>query len=48
MPEITGLIAKMMVEEKAELCSSADTWCTKGIERLGIPEITMANGPFAV
>ena len=38
----------MTLEEKAGLCSGADFWHTKPVERLGIPEVMMADGPFGL
>ena len=34
---INELVAQMTLEEKAGLCSGADFWHLKGVERLGIP-----------
>ena len=35
--KIQNLISQMTLEEKAGMCSGADFWHLKGIERLGIP-----------
>ena len=42
------LIDKMTLEEKASLCSGKDYWHLKGIERLGIPEIMITDGPHGL
>ena len=42
------LIKKMTLEEKASLCVGGSYWKSKGIERLGIPEIVMSDGPHGL
>ena len=46
--KITELISKMTLEEKAGLCSGADFWHTKGIERLGIPSVMVSDVPHGL
>lgn len=46
--EIEALAAEMTLEEKASLCSGADFWHTKAVERLGIPAVMMADGPHGL
>jgi beta-glucosidase len=46
--KIKNLIAQMTLEEKAGLCSGADNWHTKPVERLGIPSIMMSDGPHGL
>ncbi len=43
--EARKLIDEMTLEEKAGLCSGADFWHTKAVERLVIPSVMMADGP---
>ncbi len=38
----------MTLEEKASLCSGADSWHTEGIERLGIPAAMVSDGPHGL
>ena len=42
------LVVQMTLEEKASLCSGASAWTLKGIERLGIPEIFITDGPHGL
>lgn len=43
-----NLIQQMSLEEKASFCSGKDYWHVKGLERLGIPEIMMTDGPHGL
>lgn len=45
---IRELIAQMTLEEKAGLCSGADFWHTKTVERLGIPPMLVSDGPHGL
>ncbi len=36
------------MEEKAALCTGASPWTTMAIERLGVPEMTVSDGPHGV
>ncbi len=48
MKDLDSLIAKMTLEEKAALCTGASAWTTTPVERLGIPEMLVADGPHGV
>jgi len=48
MDKINDLIKKMSLEEKAALCTGASPWTTTQIERLGLPELTVSDGPHGV
>jgi len=48
MTKITDLIKKMSLEEKAALCTGAGPWTTIPVEHLGIPELTVTDGPHGV
>lgn len=46
--EIKTLITKMTLEEKARLCSGYDFWSTKPIKRLGVPSVSVSDGPHGL
>jgi beta-glucosidase len=48
MADINSLIEQMTLEEKAALCTGASSWTTTPIERLGIPEMVVSDGPHGV
>lgn len=48
MHDIDKLISEMTLEEKAGLCSGADFWHTKTVERLGIPDVMVSDGPHGL
>lgn len=43
--KLKKIIAEMTLEEKAGLCSGADFWHTKAVERLGIEPVMFSDGP---
>ncbi len=46
--DVKKLVAQMTLEEKAGLCSGADFWRTKPVERLGIPGVMVSDGPHGL
>ncbi len=46
--DLDKIIAAMTLEEKASLCSGADFWTTKAVERLGILSWMMTDGPHGL
>jgi beta-glucosidase len=45
---IESIIARMTLEEKATLCTGASKWSTTPVERLGVPEMIVSDGPHGV
>ncbi len=48
MLDIDKLMKELTLEEKAGLCSGLDNWRTKGVERLGLRPVMVADGPSGV
>lgn len=46
--KITALISKMTVEEKVNMIHATSSFTSGGVKRLGIPELTMSDGPHGV
>ena len=46
--DIKALVSQLTLEEKAGLCSGADFWHTKAVERLGIPATMVSDGPHGL
>ncbi len=46
--KISELLSQMTLSEKVSLLSGKDAWRTMPIPRLGIPSITMTDGPHGV
>ncbi len=46
--DIQAIITQMTLEEKAALCTGASFWTTTPVERLGIPEMVVSDGPHGV
>ncbi len=45
---VKSLVEQMTLEEKAALCTGVNAWQTVAIERLGIPAMTVSDGPHGV
>ena len=48
MMDIRKTIAEMTLEEKASLLSGLDFWHTKPVERLGLPNVMVSDGPHGL
>ena len=48
MKDIQSILAQMTLEEKAALCIGASPWTTTPVERLGVPEMIVSDGPHGV
>jgi beta-glucosidase len=48
MADIQSIVNKMTLEEKAALCTGKDAWSTLVLERLGVPEMRMSDGPHGL
>lgn len=46
--DIPYLIDHLTIEEKAGLCSGANYWFTKAVERLGLPAVMTSDGPHGL
>ncbi len=45
---VEDALSRMTMKEKVDLCHAQSKFSSKGVARLGIPEIWMADGPFGV
>lgn len=48
MTDIRSIISQMTLEEKAALCTGATAWTTTPLERLGVPELFVSDGPHGI
>ena len=48
MKNVEAIISQMTLEEKAALCTGASAWTTTPVERLGVPELIVSDGPHGV
>ena len=46
--EITNIIAEMTLEEKINMLHGKNMFSSAGVERLNIPDIEYADGPFGI
>ena len=48
LTEVKTMVSKMTLKEKTSLLSGADYWHTKSIERVGLPSVSMSDGPHGL
>jgi beta-glucosidase len=46
--DVERVLAALTLEEKAALTSGSDFWHTEGVERLGVPEVMVTDGPHGL
>ena len=46
--DVPAILARMTLEEKADLCSGASVWRLPAIDRLGLSSIVLTDGPHGV
>ena len=45
---VEDALSRMTLEEKVALCHAQSKFSSPGVERLGIPEVWMSDGPHGV
>ncbi|OHS97432.1 Thermostable beta-glucosidase B [Tritrichomonas foetus] len=46
--EVKSIVSQLTLEEKVNLCGGIDMWHTASVERLGVPNIMMSDGPHGL
>lgn len=46
--DVKEILLQMTLEEKAQMCSGADFWRAKGIDKYGIPSLMLSDGPHGL
>jgi beta-glucosidase len=46
--DVPAVLAELSLEEKAALCSGADFWHTKALDRAGVPAVMLTDGPHGL
>jgi beta-glucosidase len=45
---VESVLSQLTLEEKVDLCHAQSKFSSKGVARLGIPELWMSDGPFGI
>lgn len=48
MEDPDTLLSKLTLQEKADLCTGADSWHTYAVNRLGVPQLYLTDGPHGL
>ncbi|MBR1811707.1 MAG: glycoside hydrolase family 3 C-terminal domain-containing protein [Clostridia bacterium] len=48
MKDPKDILAQLTLEEKADLCDGSDYWHLQGMEKYGVPTITICDGPHGL
>ncbi len=48
MTDVRSIVQQMTLEEKAALCTGSTAWTTTAVERLGVPEMWVSDGPHGL
>lgn len=48
MTDVSAIVKQLSLEEKAALCTGASAWTTTPINRLGVPQMLVSDGPHGV
>ena len=46
--DLAALLTELTLEEKAALCSGSGFWHTRAVERVGLPNVMVADGPHGL
>lgn len=46
--DVERVLAELTLEEKAALTSGSDFWHTEGVDRLGVPQVMVTDGPHGL
>lgn len=47
-PQIESVLSQLTLKEKVDLCHAQSKFSTKGVARIGLPEVWMSDGPHGI